>query len=319
MDIKQAFHDYYLDDGLEYLTRNRLRDCPQVLGRIACILYMDRCNRKQARSLSLRLINRRAATKIRECGTPPIEQPNYQEIGAVYTSVWRWHGTGRYQVRNGNIVDVLEGMVAESGLRPHLDAMDLKTGKGEFVSTSRARMYARPYADMHRNPKDVAYRYGTPSFWGKYFMASVPFHTFFESNLWRKSNWDNYRKTALPIAVQWRDKVKLNPVRCDMYDALDSGSDIPGNYPILIGFKSNAFEEVDTSKAIGRCESRSQLPIPLTNVTHIEVPLQYAEETARILSSTEMDIPIIPLEYGELYCSQLPFSDLVSNNPLPSL
>ncbi len=317
MEIKQSIHQLLWPENLEFLTRSQIRNYPGVLGRIACTLYVDSKNRKTDKTLGIRMVDQYISKKLADASEAPLPQPDHERIRGLYATAARWHGTGRLQTRNGTVVDILAEIAQSGGLLPHRDPIDLKTGDGDFISTSRARMYARPYADMHHDrQKALTYRYGTPSFWGKYFMGSVPYETLLEAKLWRRQNRDHYRQIALPAMIQWRDKVNIESYRCDIYDALDRGSDIPGNYPILVGLSDTAFEEVAVSKAIGRHESRSRQLIPLIHVTHLEVPLEHIAETCRIFEDAETPVEVIPIEHGERYCSQLSFSDLVSGRLL---
>jgi len=52
------------------------------------------------------------------------------------------------------------------------------------------------------------------------------------------------------------------------------------------------------------------------NFTHLEIPKKKVAEVKESLAKNGIDIPVIPLEYGEEYCRTLPFSVLVSGNPL---
>ena len=66
-----------------------------------------------------------------------------------------WHGTGRYQYRDGKIVDVLKGMIEQGGLLPQRDDIDT-VGVMDSISLARSRTYARAYADMHENGEKVS-------------------------------------------------------------------------------------------------------------------------------------------------------------------
>jgi hypothetical protein len=49
----------------------------------------------------------------------------------------------------------------------------------------------------------------------------------------------------------------------------------------------------------------------LQDITHIEVPLANIKETEDFLKQKNIALQIIPLEFGEIYCSTYPLSKLI--------
>lgn len=299
----------------------------QATSEAAASIYADHRikNNPEKKPLDLQLIDRFVAKRLALQSETNLELPDgaekevLKEIQTLYSSVWRWHGTGRYEHRNDSeIVDVLHMILKDNGLLPQPDTIDHITGPSDSISTARSRMYARPYADMHQDrDQPLSYRYGKPSYWGKYFMSPVPIEVAIEGKLWNKKNREEASPEVYSGMQRWRDKVNKTPHTLGLYNALDEGSDIAGNYPILIGLKEMAFEEGPISKTLARHESRSTTNITIDSFTHIEVPLNKVDEVRQILEqNNQTNLPVIPIELGEYYCSQFEFSDLASGRPL---
>jgi len=252
--------------------------------------------------------------------SPENDHEVLQEIESIYAHVWRWHGTGRYQHRNGETIDLLQQMIEDGGMTPQLDKLDPVAREMLSISTSPSRMYARPYADMHHGrDQPLSYRYGKASKWAKYFMAPYPIEAAMEAKLWRKDVRRAFRRGAEESMANFQGKTNRTPEAANsmIYEMLDEGSDIPGNYPMLIGFREGAFADTVKSKALARHESRSSEHTPWERLTHIEVPFENVEETRRQLEEAgQLLVPVIPIELGEYYCSKFDFTDLVSGKPL---
>ena len=87
-------------------------------------------------------------------------------------------------------------------------------------------------------------------------------------------------------------------------------SDIEGNYPILFGIKADTNELITTIPLTHKVEQRSLKPITLEMFSHIEVPLCKVIETKDLLKTHNVDITVIPLEFGDIYLAGTPLEQL---------
>lgn len=247
------------------------------------------------------------------------------EIEQRYSQAERWHGTGRFQYRNGDVIDVLDGILSNGGLIPHQDGWDPVTGKVHRISTAPSRMYARLYAGMHfQEGCDLVNPCGDTKLWVDYFMSSLgleairEFGSFKQLLLTRGKKFWSEHKDSFSLeenANSWRGKVTKQ--KMPVIQLFTTGSDILGNYPVLIGIKENAFAPAPAAISIQKHEARAAEPIRLDDFTHIEVPLANVPETIAFLHAKGRDdIPVIPLEFGEEYCRKFPFSKLVNGGTM---
>ncbi len=265
--------------------------------------------------------------RIRNLGSPDLSVINSPEYLAeqatlerLYKRVWRWHGTGKFQYRDGKVRDVLVEIAENNGLRPHKDEWDPKTGPTESISTSPSRMYAILYATLHsaeghqlRNPV------GTSQDWLNYFFVTSLIALQTEHNLHHALFSDEGRKEIGnllkydQLVGSWISKVTRKPL--SLPDAFVTGSDISGNYPILIGIREGAFEEQETSGFIRVNERRASSLIKLEDFTHIEVPEASVEETRGFLERAGIvELPVIPIEWGNEVSRTLPVEVLIKGN-----
>ncbi len=257
-----------------------------------------------------------------------VQNPDYQKafpkIRDLYSQAWRWHGTGKYQYRDGEIVDVLAGIVNKNGLVPQYDDMDLEKGPYHSISTSPSRMYARLYSGLHFSEgKSLQNQYGDTKFWYRYFMAALIVDYFRKHKskllLFIRRDRRKLKEDLIPgyeaKLQRWREKVTTKNLK--IIDLFDNGSDIKSNYPILIGLKDKSFEEVEIMRSLEKHERRSKEPVTIDKFTHIEVPLKNMSSTKVFLEKQRCgDINIIPMEWGEEYCHQFTFSQLVGEGKL---
>ena len=87
-------------------------------------------------------------------------------------------------------------------------------------------------------------------------------------------------------------------------------TDIEGNYPVLIGVVAGAKDLIETTSIAHKVERRSLKPITLQQFTHIEVPLQNIAETEKVLKDQGVSIPVLPLEFGDIYLADQPLDKL---------
>lgn len=77
------------------------------------------------------------------------------------------------------------------------------------------------------------------------------------------------------------------------------GTDLPNNYPILIGIRKGAVHPIRGSHFIDLHEDRSEQPINIADFTHVEVPTEYVEETKHLFEEAGYELPIVPLKAGD--------------------
>ncbi len=237
------------------------------------------------------------------------------EIARRYSQAGQWHGTGRFQYRDGDVIDVLDSIVTDGGLIPYQDAWDLKIGRVQRVSTALSRMYARLYAGMHfQGGYELVNPCGDIKRWVNYFMSSLGLEIVREFGSVKKFWSEIGQKYNLNIAeiknnTKWRGKVTKQ--KMPIKRSFMAGSDIPGNYPILIGIKDGAFAAVHASRRIQKHEAKAAEIIRLDDFTHIEIPMENIPETVAFLRAKGRDnIYVLPFEFGEEYCRRFPFSKL---------
>jgi len=198
---------------------------------------------------------------------------------------------------------------------PHKDPLDYTRGDVYTVSLSPSRTYSALYAQIHyekgkrfRNPLQTA----SGAF---YYVSNIAFLGLIHdrrlfSKKFRDLNRLNYEGMSF-----FRNKYTKNPL--SLKDYINGGvSDIKNNYPVLIGIKNGAFKEANMAKVYSSHESRSETPIPISNFTHIEVPEENVSEVKKLLSKYNVDLRIIPIEWGEEFCKTLPTSFLKDGVPL---
>lgn len=238
----------------------------------------------------------------------------FDEYGQIVSRTKYWHGTGRYQYADGTdeTINVLASILDRAGLRPQNDVFDISMGDMSSVSCTNIRMYARIYADMHQfQGVKSGTRYGAAFVWGYYFIVSAALMAIQHMGLWK----DPKKRHLLARGAKenmkglWVRKV-LGQKYVSLKDFFVNGSDIAGNYGILIGLKSIG-EIATTSPYISMYETRTSKMIPATNWSHIEAPKQYVNEVSEALREAKINIPVYTIEDCEQYWSQKDFSLLV--------
>ena len=248
------------------------------------------------------------------------------QLRQLYFQVECWHGTGRFQYRDREVVDVLGGILDSGGLVPRIDRWDPKIGEVQTISTSPSRMYARLYAGMHFcETANKNYLLGDTKRWVDYFLGITAMQVAREFGLykyitpkriWRQMVWE-YDMTNL--AVSWRKKVSQEDIT--LSELFIKGSDIEGNYPMLFGISSGAFDPIITSSSIARFEKRSKSPLLFKHgaITHVEVPLENIPETKAMLEQAKLDLSISPLQTGEDISRRMSFLELVGHRLDPTV
>jgi hypothetical protein len=235
-----------------------------------------------------------------------------RSIGDLYAEAGYWHGTGRYKYdENGAVVDILRGLVAEGGLVPHDDDWDWKLGKIQSVSFARSRMYGRLYASMFvPHGERIKGEYGSRWLWFQYFFDTARIVAFIEHRSFYGLLRDYPRKLAL-----WTRKITTQQ-RETMRSVFLKGTDIEGNYPILIGIKRHAIKPVSGARVFNLHETRSETAVAFTDMTHIEVPRERIAESRALLDAAGIRTPLVAIEDAEAYCRRFSLLELVSGRPL---
>jgi hypothetical protein len=279
-------------------------------------LYLDKRLRKprKRRALDILLIDYLLARFIPRSSLESFPDEERQTYLDVTSQAIYWHGTGRWQYDKQNkTVDVLGQTLKQGGLRPFKDVFDIKHGEMFSISVARQRMYARIYADMHEyNGANLRERYGTPRFWAYYFIMAINLHATREMGLWnpkvRREQHAAWRKQGMEV---WAVKVHRNPGGATGR-FFDNGSDIPGNYGIIMGIKKGSYTTLKTAGYIARYESRIGSDIPITAITHLEVPKAHVAEVEKLLRKHHANIPVFAFEQCEQFYASKHFSELVS-------
>lgn len=199
-----------------------------------------------------------------------------------------WHGTGRYKYDNGEVVDILQGIIESGGLVPNKDDWDMKRGLSQTISFARDHSYARLYASLFLPPKDRTFkelvrrlflsaRFFLPSKWVAY-GEYTPF---------RPHIIDLRRKLK-----EWGQKLTTKPQRFFTVLFLWSGTDIQYNYPVIIGVKNTAVQGTKGSRFVDLYEERSEKIVPITDFAHIEVPENKVDEVAEFFRNAGYEVPV---------------------------
>lgn len=267
--------------------------------------------RKQVRSLDIDVI-----AQYQDCLT---------QIENLYKQTTHWHGTGRYHYKHGNdsryeavvtdeTTDILEGVLTSNGLAPHHDPWIDSNGK--TVSLATTRMHARAFARIHATEKEMlVYELGSIKFWLRFYFALLFIWLFANLRSHQSFIRDTLRTSFSKDIQNWASAIR-KPQNGKVISILDMfkgdipTSDIEGNYPVLLGIKADLKELIETIPLTHKVEQRSLKPITLEMFTQIEVPLQKISETKNLLERHNVRIPVIPIEFGDIYLADRPLSDL---------
>lgn len=229
------------------------------------------------------------------------------EIAALYGKATHWHGTGRFRYERTTDVsyDVLAKILEAGGLQPYRDPW-IDSG-AETVSLATVRTLARQFARVHAYEKSTfVYELGSVKFWHRlyFFLLSVWMCTDFKSQ--RTIIGGVVRGTFFRDLMEWESAIRKSDgkARVSVLNITSEKtwvSDIPGNYPVLIGMALDAKDLIATTPIARKIEQRSLRPVSLQQFTHIEVPLANIAETERLLRECGVSLPVIPLEFGDLY------------------
>lgn len=228
-------------------------------------------------------------------------------IQNLYRKVWVWHGSGRLRQENGEVVDNLTAILDTGALNPYHDVWN-GSREVDSVSATVSRPYAVVYSDIHirEGSSDLLYKDKRKLHLLRQTISHLPSLLRHSRRLLRQKSeareWMG-KHTGQEIDQNvWGTATKFGKLR----------SITPGDYPILFAIKHGAFEPMSTAGYIRATEVRTDKPIPLTQINHIEVPLKYVDETQELLHSRGVDIPVVVRELGEKYQSEFNDKDVVS-------
>ncbi|HKR81697.1 MAG TPA: hypothetical protein VJR27_01720 [Candidatus Saccharimonadales bacterium] len=234
-----------------------------------------------------------------------------KSLDDLFQNTTLWHGTGRYQYKNGKSVDVLRYIVSHGALYPQPDSWDF-AGPMTTISLAPARMYARAYADMHGKGSFESERYGSALFWAALFVGDMKVEGLIEGRAWTPKGIQAGRNHIKKNADTWYRKI--SSTKLSTMEAFHYGSDIPGNYPIIFGIKGDAIDQAPTTRTVAIHEVRAKNHLPLRQeVTYLEVPRDKIAETEGYLDSAGFHLPVIAIEDVEAYASGKLLSELVAN------
>ncbi|HVT01207.1 MAG TPA: hypothetical protein VHE53_03165 [Patescibacteria group bacterium] len=236
-------------------------------------------------------------------------------IKDLYGRVWMWHGAGRFDRPEGHdVVDVLAGIADAKELRPNRDVWN-GSEEVETISATKNRAYATYYSDMHiQEGSDLEFKDKRATNIGR---LTLIMHA---SPLYLPSLILNMRNVARQIGEghKWirrhtgRGAAEKDNHR-DLTRFAGIRSEIPGDYPILLGLKYGTFEPMKTARYLKASEVRTDKPISVDNLTHMEVPLRNVSETKDLLRQKGVEIPIIPREFGERFSTEFSSWAVASN------
>jgi hypothetical protein len=247
------------------------------------------------------------------------------EIEKLYKRTTHWHGTGRYHYKhqNGsryktvcteNATNILEAILRTNGLKPHLDPW-INSG-GKTVSLATVRMHARAFARIHLAENEtLAYELGSIKYWLRLYFVLL--FVWLVTSLWshRRFIQDTLRASFSKDVQNWASAIRKprNKKIVSIFDIFKGDiptSDIKGNYPVLFGVTTNPKDLIDTIPLTRKVEQRSLQPITLDMFTHLEVPLQNIKETEILLKEKGILLPLIPIEFGDVYLANEPLEKL---------
>lgn len=248
------------------------------------------------------------------------------QIKRLYDKAAYWHGTGRYRyecagkskyngVNKSERLDILQSIIDHGGLIAHYDVMGkINRVEVETISLGQYRICSRLFAGYHQHEKrPIRYEYGSSRFWQSYLEALLFFSR--TGNIFIRAI--NHLIWCYSKEVQRMLDVWMSAIRSDLEIKTITSlsiyrltSDIPDNYGILIGIPKHAVNIDYYNVGCGRFEVRTSKPVTLKDFTHIEVPLFSVKETEELLKRNNVNLKVIPLEFGEIYCNSLTLEQL---------
>ena len=201
-----------------------------------------------------------------------------------------------------------------AGLKPSRDVYAVFGGSDRLivhsVSLCRSRMVARSYADMHGLGWKEKNRYGDALTWTSYYYSLFYARLFTVNGVKVLRRWKTWRTLSHDENGDNTWGKKVNKQARYVWDIFCLGSDISGNYPILIGVRS-LDSQLKLEKPMSHYEVRADKRIGVANISHIEVPSDKQDEMRELLLSYGIDIPVTSIELGEYVSTQKRFIELL--------
>lgn len=229
----------------------------------------------------------------------------------AYTIAHYWHGTGRYHYAHAmgdrfevadsaQVVDVLDDILTY-GIRPHTEPLLRIDGKiCKTISLAPSRMYGSLYGRLHLTPPDrLAYMFGSNTFWFRTMLAAFFLEMILRPRDTVRLLLRDLRIPSYGSARRWKHAFSKDD---RVFPVYKTASDIPENYPILIGIRAIPTCTLNPMAAV--FEARSEQVLTAHTFTHIEVPIDHIEETLKCLKEKGIDIPVVPFEMGEVWCAR---------------
>lgn len=243
------------------------------------------------------------------------KESEIKEYRKITKNTRLWHGTGRWQHGEHGITDVMKSFCDAAGLKPARDVYAVFGGSNQrvvySVSLCRSRMIARSYADMHRLGWKEENRYGDALMWVSYYYGMFYARLFITSGFKMMRRWKAWRALSHDSNGDNTWGKKVNNQARNVWDVFCLGSDISGNYPILIGVK-NIDSQIKLDKPMSQYEVRANKLINIANISHVEVLYDKQDEVRKLLHKHDVKLPVTSIELGEYVSSKERFIDLIS-------
>lgn len=234
-----------------------------------------------------------------------------------------YHGTGAYHYHytiskykdteiSKNVSYSFEQILMK-GLFPQDDLFNeaFRTGVKKTISLSPHRLYSRFYAEIYFAENiELKYAYGTSKFWAlglawrTYWGILVEnihkrkFDFFLHNN--SSKNTANYKKMLTAWTRSFRADGKYE--NKNFFFVIGGKSDIPNNFGFILGIKKHMVFPIEIKyKNVDKDEVRVAEPIKPNAFSHIQVPLVKYDYVVSELARLNIQLPIIPIEFVEVF------------------
>jgi hypothetical protein len=250
----------------------------------------------------------------------------YQErIGDIYGQEMLrqdnlYHGTGFLQYAGDKTsgtyrretVSILDSIL-DLGLLPDEEHLKISPAGVKSLSLTRARFYARYYADMHEGEKNpLRYRFGASADWAIYYNLDGIIHQSLPQLMSTAEKIYRVKKDlhgAAPLTQRWAGKVRDDITSATtIKDLVTRGSTIESNLGVIIVLPSSAVRTHPIT-IFAAYEERTGDHLPAEAFRAIEVPLSAVSFTEQLLSRRGITtVPVLPIECVEYHMTRIPLS-----------